>query len=187
VSIAAGRPRVGRGAHAAPVAVGEAAVAAASPPAGPYAGLLTRALAFALDVAVIDLVAIATAAVVALGLSALKLPQDVKTIVIAVGGGAYVVWSVGYFVTFWATTGQTPGSRVLRIRVRAAQGGPLRPRRALLRFAGLVFAAVPLFAGFLLILLDDRRRGLQDRLARTVVVDVQEDDEAGRRRGRGRE
>jgi hypothetical protein len=29
---------------------------------------------------------------------------------------------------------------------------------------------LPPFAGFLVILIDDRRRGLQDRLARTVVV-----------------
>jgi uncharacterized RDD family membrane protein YckC len=46
------------------------------------------------------------------------------------------------------------------------------PRRALLRFVGLTLAALPLFAGFLLILVDDRRRGLHDRLARTVVVEA---------------
>jgi uncharacterized RDD family membrane protein YckC len=34
----------------------------------------------------------------------------------------------------------------------------------------MLLAALPLFAGFLRILIDDRRRGLQDRLARTVVV-----------------
>jgi uncharacterized RDD family membrane protein YckC len=34
----------------------------------------------------------------------------------------------------------------------------------------MALAALPLFAGFLLILVDDRRRGLQDRFARTVVV-----------------
>jgi uncharacterized RDD family membrane protein YckC len=32
-----------------------------------------------------------------------------------------------------------------------------------------------LFAGFLLILIDDRRRGLQDRLARTVVLYAPDD------------
>jgi uncharacterized RDD family membrane protein YckC len=179
VSIVARRPRTQEAAHTAPLLSQEALAVAVSPPAGPYAGLVTRALAFALDVALIDAIAIVTAAVVALGVSALKLPHDVRTIVVAAGGAAYVVWSVGYFVTFWATTGQTPGSRVLRIRVRAAGGGPVRPRRGLLRFAGLLLAALPLFAGFLLILVDDRRRGLQDRLARTVVVDVEDDRPSG--------
>jgi uncharacterized RDD family membrane protein YckC len=36
----------------------------------------------------------------------------------------------------------------------------------------MVLAAIPLFAGFLLILFDGRRRGLQDLLARTIVVYV---------------
>ena len=41
---------------------------------------------------------------------------------------------------------------------------------ALLRLAGLTLAAIPLFAGFLPILVDDRRRGVHDMLAGTVVV-----------------
>ena len=44
------------------------------------------------------------------------------------------------------------------------------PSAALLRFAGLILAALPLFAGFLTILVDDRRRGVHDTLAGTVVV-----------------
>jgi hypothetical protein len=38
------------------------------------------------------------------------------------------------------------------------------------RFAGLILATIPLFAGFWIMLWDGRRRCLQDRLARTVVV-----------------
>ena len=78
---------------------------------------------------------------------------------------------MGYFVVFWTTTGQTPGDRLMRIRVQPASGGSLPPRRALLRFVGLSLAALPLFAGYLMILVDDRRRGLHDLLARTVVVE----------------
>jgi uncharacterized RDD family membrane protein YckC len=52
-----------------------------------------------------------------------------------------------------------------------SRGAPgLKPRRALIRVAGLVLATIPLFAGFLIMLWDSRRRCLQDRLARTVVV-----------------
>jgi uncharacterized RDD family membrane protein YckC len=42
--------------------------------------------------------------------------------------------------------------------------------RSLLRLMGLVLAIVPLFAGFLPVLFTDRRRGLPDFLAGTVVV-----------------
>ena len=53
--------------------------------------------------------------------------------------------------------------------VCARSDGPVSLRAALVRLVGMLLAAIPLFAGFLLILVDDRRRGLQDRLARTVV------------------
>jgi uncharacterized RDD family membrane protein YckC len=67
----------------------------------------------------------------------------------------------------------------MRIKVIDIRGrGPLRPRRALVRFVGLCLAALPLLAGLLMMLWDDRRRCLQDRLARTVVVYVQASDQA---------
>ena len=138
----------------------------------PYVGLVTRAIAFALDAAIINVVALLTAAVVLLAFSIVSIPEELRTVAIAVGTTLYLVWVVGYFVTFWATTGQTPGSRAMRIRVRRGTDARLRPRTALLRFVGLTLAALPLFAGFLLILVDDRRRGLHDVLARTVVVEA---------------
>ena len=138
---------------------------------GDYAVFVTRAIAFAIDVALIDLAAAFVAVVVGLGMSALELPDVVVTITVAVGGVAFIVWSVGYFAMFWSTTGQTPGSRVMGVRVVCATGGePVTLRSAIVRLVGMLLAAIPLCAGFLLILIDDRRRGLQDRLARTVVV-----------------
>jgi uncharacterized RDD family membrane protein YckC len=137
-----------------------------------YVGLVTRVLAFAVDAALINIVAVLTTAIAGLALSVLSLPSAVGDVLVIVGGVAYVVWSIGYFVAFWATTGQTPGARLFRFRVRTAAMGPLSVGRALVRFAGVIVAALPFFAGFLLILVDDRRRGLQDRLAGTVVVEA---------------
>jgi uncharacterized RDD family membrane protein YckC len=141
-----------------------------------YEGLVTRGIAFAIDAAVINLVAIVVAGGVALALSVLSVPENsLDTALVAVGGALFLAWSVGYFVTFWSTTGQTPGSRLMRITVCGADdGGVLRPRRAAFRFACLVLAAIPLLAGFLPILFDDRRRGLHDMLAGTVVVEAPE-------------
>ena len=89
----------------------------------------------------------------------------------AIGAGAYTVWLVGYFTVFWTTTGQTPGDRMLRICVRTRDGSRMKPRRAVLRFFSLTLAALPLFAGFLMILVDADRRGLHDWIARTIVTD----------------
>jgi len=140
-------------------------------PVGEYAGLVTRAVAFAIDAAIINLAAATVAVVVGLGMSVLKLPAVVVAEAVAIGGLAYVLWTVAYFTTFWSTTGQTPGSRVMGIQVVCAQGNErVSMRRAVTRLAGMVLAAIPFFAGFLLIAVDDRRRGLQDRLARTLVL-----------------
>ena len=137
-----------------------------------YAGLVTRAVAFAIDVALIDLAAIIVGIVVGLGISAFELPDVVKTIAAVIGGVAFVVWWFAYFSLFWSTTGQTPGARVMGVRVVCEKGGMLSVGGAFVRLVGMVLAAIPLFAGFLLILFDQRRRGLQDMLARTIVVYV---------------
>lgn len=136
-----------------------------------YQGLVTRAIAFAVDAAIINLVAITVTVGVALALSVLAFPDSLEPALIALGGAAYALWSTGYFVVFWSSTGETPGDRLMRIRVCAADtGGPPRPLRALWRLGALVLAVIPLFAGLLTILVDDRRRGLHDMLAGTVVV-----------------
>src|SRR5215216_5460742 len=141
----------------------------AAPPA--YEGLVTRGIAFVVDAALIDLTALVVAAAVTLGLSVLSVPNELETTLIAAAGTLFFVWTIAYFVVFWSTTGQTPGNRLLRIRVcRAEDHGALRPRQALLRLAALTLAAMPCFAGFVPILLDDRRRGLHDMIAGTVVV-----------------
>jgi uncharacterized RDD family membrane protein YckC len=136
-----------------------------------YEGLVTRSIAFALDAAVINLVAIAVGAIVALGLSVLSTPDWLDTVLLAVAGAAYVIWTIGYFATFWSTTGQTPGDRLMQIRVCRAEGGePLSVTGSVFRLLCIALAALPLFAGFLPILFDNRRRGVHDMLAGTVVV-----------------
>jgi uncharacterized RDD family membrane protein YckC len=136
-----------------------------------YAGLVTRTIAFAVDAAVVEGVAALVGVIVGLGLSILNFPEQLDVVVAAVLGALWVLWSLGYFVFFWSTGGQTPGNRVMGIRVIDAKGrGPLKPRRAALRFGGVCLAAIPLGAGFLMMLWDDRARCFQDRLARTVVI-----------------
>jgi uncharacterized RDD family membrane protein YckC len=137
-----------------------------------YVGLLTRAIAFGLDAALINAVAIVAAAIAALASSIVTIPQALRAVAVIAAGALYLLWTIGYFVSFWSTTGQTPGDRALRIRVRAIGDGGLSWQRSLVRFVGLTLAALPLFAGFLIILVDDRRRGLHDRLAGTVVIEA---------------
>lgn len=138
-----------------------------------YAGLATRTLAFAIDAAIINAVVWFIGLVVALGLSLLKIPDEVETVLALIGAGAALIWIVSYFTYFWSATGQTPGNRVMRIRVEdAGTGAIIRPRRAFVRVLCLPLAAIPLCAGFLVILVDSRRRALQDWIVHTEVVHV---------------
>lgn len=138
-----------------------------------YAGLVTRAVALAIDAVIIHAVALTVSGVVALALSVLHGAERFHDELLVVGGVLYVLWSVGYFVALWSFNGQTIGNRIMRIRVVDGRTGrPLGPGRALLRFWALTLAAIPLLAGFLMLLWDDRRRALQDRLVRSVVVHV---------------
>jgi uncharacterized RDD family membrane protein YckC len=139
-----------------------------------YVGLATRVIAFVIDAAIISVVGIVVGVGAALIQGVLHLPSQVQTIIQAIGAGAFVLGTVIYFVAFWTGPGQTPGARVMRIRVVTSSYDTLSAHRALLRVGGVVLAALPLFAGFALILFDSKRRGLQDRLARTLVTDAPE-------------
>ena len=138
-----------------------------------YAGLVTRTIAFALDVVIVDVAALTAGGIVAIGLSPLKLPDTVTTVLLAVGAALAVVWFVGYFAWFWSVAGQTPGDRALGLRVvQASSGRPLPWPRAALRVGAVILSAIPFCAGFVMILFDDRRRALHDRLVGTVVLYV---------------
>ncbi len=149
------------------------------PPGDLYAGLATRVIAFAVDAAIVNGVAALTAVVVGLGLSILHLPSGVDKAVAALGAVIWVLWNIGYFVLFWSSTGQTPGDRVMHIRVvDGRSGGTIKPVRAALRYGALIVAVIPLGAGIVIMLFDDHRRCFQDRFARTHVLYVPDQVEA---------
>jgi len=137
---------------------------------GGYAGIASRAFAFVTDAVLCAALWVSLSGVLALvgwifgGLRPEWLVATLATVGLAAVSGCY-------FVFFWSTAGRTPGMHLLRVRV-AVEDSPAPPsvRRSLVRLVGLVLAVIPLFAGFLPILFDRRRRGIADMLAGTVVV-----------------
>jgi uncharacterized RDD family membrane protein YckC len=150
------------------------AAAAAQPnvstAARPYAGIVSRTVALAIDAAVLTVGFAVASGVLGLILSlftAVEVSEPGPVL------GAAAVWSLvvaTYFVLFWTLAGETPGMRLMALRVCNQAGDPPRLGQALRRLVGMVLAALPFFAGYLPILFDDRRRGLHDMLAGTVVV-----------------
>jgi uncharacterized RDD family membrane protein YckC len=150
------------------------------PATAQFAGLASRGAAL-----VVDALAI-VAASVALGAAAGLVgslvggvhPEGLAQLLLSL---AAVAVALGYFSLFWSTVGQTPGMRLMHLRVLPRGGGSrLSLWRSLVRTVGLGLAIIPCFLGFLPALFDPRRRALPDYLAGTVVV---YDDHDGRAAG----
>ena len=133
-------------------------------------GLFTRAISWLLDAVLINFAAIVAGLGAALVLSIFPVSKDLRPTLEAIAGGLYILWAAGYFIAFWSTTGQTPGARVMQIRLVTANRERLKPARALVRWVGMNLAMLPLFAGYLPILF--RRRGFPDWLAHTLVLEA---------------
>ena len=138
--------------------------------AGTYAGIASRALAFVADAVLCAALWVSVSGVVALvtwifgGLRPEWLVATLATVGLFALSGCY-------FVFFWTTAGRTPGMHLLHVRV-AVEDSPAPPsvRRSVVRLVGVVLAIIPVFAGFLPVLFDRRRRGVADMMAGTVVV-----------------
>jgi uncharacterized RDD family membrane protein YckC len=135
----------------------------------PYAGVATRAVALALDAAIAQVIVFAGGAVLALVAS---LVGDVRldTLGRILAAGAWLTVVGLYFVLFWTGAGQTPGMRVMGVRLITYDGRLPSVSRSLVRLVGLGLAIIPLFLGFVPALIDRRRRALPDFLAGTVVL-----------------
>jgi uncharacterized RDD family membrane protein YckC len=144
----------------------------ALPPPGPaavrYGGLATRGVALSVDALFANLIFLIGGALIGLVASLFGKLRPEWLVGLLVGGGWLLVVCT-YFVGFWSTTGQTPGMRLMHVRVVAGAGAPPSVGRSLVRLVGLALAIIPLFAGFLPVPFDARRRAFQDYLAGTVV------------------
>jgi len=80
---------------------------------------------------------------------------------------------LGYFPWYWTRGGQTPGMKLMRIKVvRDVDGGPVTAGPAVMRLIGFWVSALVFYIGFIWIFVDKRRRGWHDLIAGTCVVEV---------------
>jgi uncharacterized RDD family membrane protein YckC len=140
-----------------------------SAPEVPYGGIATRAVALAIDVVIAQVILLFGGAVLAL-VASLVGGIQLDTLAKILAAAAWVAVVGFYFVLFWSTAGQTPGMRLMALRVMTGAGVHPGVTRSIVRLVGLGLAIVPLFAGFIPVLFDERRRGLHDLLAGTVVL-----------------
>lgn len=81
-----------------------------------------------------------------------------------------VIIPFAYFLIAVAVSGQTVGKAVMGLRIVRMDGRRPGFTRALVRTLAYLVSLVPLFAGFLWILVDSDRRGWHDHIAGSRVV-----------------
>lgn len=140
-------------------------------PGPPRVGLVTRAVAAAIDGGILNLAFLAASALSGVTVAGV-LGDDANPSgsAVALGAALWIAAGALYLGTFWALAGQTPGMRLLSIRLDSAGKRAIGTRLALRRLLGTALS-VPLALGFLAIPFDARRRSLADRLASTEVLE----------------
>ena len=142
---------------------------------GQYAGFFTRLVAYALDqlivAGIVALISLGITLVLnALNLTAWFATHDTAAIIV----GALIVALLAfvrlfYDMGFWMLAGQTPGKRVMGVRVVRTDGHRLKWGNAIRREVGYWISAI-LFLGYLWVLVDNRRQAWHDKLGGTMVV-----------------
>ena len=142
---------------------------------GDYAGFVTRMVAFLTDRIIIAVIVAGGAFFVDWMVQTFQLSQVLGTrslpqaLVAALSGSVAALFAVMYDVGFWTLAGQTPGKRLMGLLVVKANGERLKLGRAVVRWLGYWLSGI-LFLGFLWVLVDGKRQGFHDKLARTIVV-----------------
>lgn len=152
---------------------------------GRPAGFVTRAVAVVIDIALVVVVIAVFGIVVNLvfsffGLESLLASDEPAqnnlqlVMQIAVRSSiAIITISFGplYFMAAWAFIGQTLGMALIGIRVVTMDTQErISFKQTLVRYAGFIISAIPLFMGFFWVLFNDERRGWHDILSGTHVV-----------------
>ena len=91
-------------------------------------------------------------------------------------------WELALFVAlavavigFWRYCGATPGKLALGVKVVDAKTGEAPATwRLALRFFAYFLSAFPLYLGFLWAIVDRRKQGWHDKIARTIVVNSED-------------
>lgn len=83
-----------------------------------------------------------------------------------------VLVGVAYFSYFWSSRGQSVGMMATSLRVTRSDGSPLTLGRAIGRAFALYLSFAILFIGVIMVAFTERKRGLHDMIADTVVTHI---------------
>jgi uncharacterized RDD family membrane protein YckC len=133
------------------------------------AGFVSRLFALVIDATLLITAGVVVAAAAGMVANLFAKLQVSGALGIVAATATSVAATCAYFVICWTLSGQTLGMRILALRVITATGRPPNLRRSVIRLAGAIIGAIPLFLGYVIVL-GRRRLAFHDRLARTRVI-----------------
>jgi uncharacterized RDD family membrane protein YckC len=142
---------------------------------GQYAGFATRLIATIIDRLIVSgaisiIAAVTNIVLEALGLDQLLRLQGQGSLIMPVFVAVLaLLLPIAYDIGFWLLAGQTPGKRVMGLRIVRTDGERVRFGNCVRRVIGYWISAI-LFLGYLWVLVDNRRQGFHDKIAGTFVV-----------------
>jgi uncharacterized RDD family membrane protein YckC len=123
-----------------------------------HGGFWVRSLATALDLAILFI-----------PITALEVLFDTSRSRVLEGAVIYGAWAA-YCIPFWSSPWHgTPGKRLCGLTILSADGVRLSLGRSVLRYIALIVSGA-VIVGPLLVAFTERRQGLHDKIAGTVVV-----------------
>ena len=90
----------------------------------------------------------------------------------SIGMLLYFLVAFGYFIYFWSSAGggQTPGMKVLDLKVIRTDGSQLTITQAIIREIGFIIAYIPFSIGLIWAAFDANKQGWHDKIAGTYVI-----------------
>jgi len=126
-----------------------------------YAGFGTRVIAYLIDSVLIAVVG---------GLTGFLFGWNIFE------GGREIIWfnNILFMLYFIVMEGgnqnATFGKRLVGIRVTDMQGAPIGYEKAVIRNIGKILSAFVLLIGFIMVMFTERKQGLHDLIAKTLVL-----------------
>lgn len=138
---------------------------------GNYAGFVTRLIAWIIDHMVISGVFFIIGWIGSFVIDTFQFMGDTSSLVVL---GLVVLFNflfyIFYFIGLWMLSGQTLGKYIMGLRIVRTNGERLKFRNAVVRFFGVFLSALMLYLGYIIVLFDNRRQAIHDKLAGTIVV-----------------
>jgi uncharacterized RDD family membrane protein YckC len=142
-----------------------------------YGGFWRRSVAFSIDKTILQLVSFAVyyigSKVVTPGYDLTDVSSIFYNKLLWSFYGMTVILDMAYFTYFHGTTGQTPGKKILGLKVIQKGGEPLTLGIAFLRWVGYLISKIFMYLGFIWIAFNRKKLGWHDMVAGTCVVRIE--------------